>query len=154
MKKTIIALSLVLCMLNGYSQVKKEKAQKPVNVPAMVKKAFTAQYPNVIKVNWSIEKPGEYEAEFNQNKTVVSALYDTKGTLLETESKITESELPQAIKSVLAKEYAAYKIGGVEKNVAKGKVTYEVDATKAKKESELIFNANGKLVKQAAEKQD
>ena len=110
MKKTIIALSLAVSMLNVYSQLKKEKAEKPVNVPAMVKKAFAAQYPNVVKATWSVEKPGEYEAEFNQNKTVVSALFDTKGTLLETESKITESDLPQAIRSVLTKDYVAYKI--------------------------------------------
>lgn len=105
----------------------------------MVKKAFAAQYPNVVKVTWSIEKPGEYEAEFNQNKTVVSTLYDSKGALLETESKITESELPQAIKSVLTKDYSGYKIGGVEKNVVKGKVTYEVVATKAKTKLNLYL---------------
>lgn len=120
----------------------------------MVKKAFAAQYPNVVKVTWSIEKPGEYEAEFNQNKTVVSTLYDSKGALLETESKITESELPQAIKSVLTKDYSGYKIGGVEKNVVKGKVTYEVVATKAKKETELIFDSSAKLLNQKAEKKD
>lgn len=149
MKKTILLAALAVFMLNANSQEKKEtkKAEKQVNVPAMTKAAFAAKFPTATKVEWGIEKPGEYEAEFMLDKMGVSALFDKKGTLLETESKMAESDLLPAIKSVLAKEYATYKIKAVEKNEVKGVVKYEVVVEKGKKSSELIFDVDGKLLK-------
>jgi uncharacterized cupredoxin-like copper-binding protein len=156
MKKTILLAVLAVFMLNVNSQEKKEtkKAEKQVTVPAAVKKAFAVKFPTAAKVEWGIEKPGQYEAEFNQNKTGMSALFDTKGTLLETESKISVTELPQSIKSVLAKDYATYKTKVIEKNVVKGVVKYEVVVEKAKKSIELVFDANGKLLKKEADEKD
>lgn len=149
MKKTIILLALAVFFLNSYSQEKKEtKTAKPVNVPETVKKAFATQFPTAAKVEWGIEKPGEYEAEFKENNTSKSVLFNKKGTLLETESIIPESELPQPIKAVIAKDYSAYKIGRIEKNDVKGVVTYELSAKKDKKKCVLIFNPNGKFLKQ------
>lgn len=149
MKKTILLAVLAVFMLNVNSQEKKEtkKAEKQVSVPALTKAAFAVKFPAATKVEWGIEKPGEYEAEFLLNKTATSALFDKKGTLLETESKMAESDLLPAIKSVLAKDYATYKIKAVEKNEVKGVVKYEVVVEKGKKSSELIFDASGKLLK-------
>lgn len=149
MKKTILLAALAFCMLNVNSQEKKEskKAEKQVTVPAQAKAAFAAKFPTATKVEWGIEKPGEYEAEFILNKTAVSALFDKKGTLLETESKIALADLPQPIKTMLAKDYATYKIEAIEKNEVKGLVKYEVVVEKAKKEKELIFDVSGKLLK-------
>jgi len=99
-------------------------------------------------------KTRSYEAEFDQNETDMSALFDTKGTLLETESKITETSLPQAIKSILAKDYSTYKVKTMEKNEVKGIVKYEVVVMKGKKSTELVFDANGKQLKKEAEDND
>ena len=149
MKKTILLAVLAVFMLNANSQEKKEseKGEKKVSVPAQTKAAFAAKFQTATKVEWGIEKPGEYEAEFMLNKTGVSALFDKKGTLLETESKMAEADLLPAIKSVLAKDYATYKIKAVEKNEVKGVVKYEVTIVKAKKTSEIVFDASGKLLK-------
>jgi Protein of unknown function (DUF2874). len=154
MKKTIVSAALALIVLNGYSQEKKEvsKSHKPLNVPEVVKQDFAAQYPKAVKVKWSLEKPGEYEAEFNLIKTEMAALYDAKGVLIESETKMKESELPQAVRSTLAKDFAGYKIAEVEKADAKGVVSYEMEAKKGKKEYELVFDKTGKLLKQEAEK--
>jgi len=156
MKKTILVAALAMFMLTVNSQEKKEykKAEKPVNVPAAVKKAFAVKFPNVTRVEWGIEKPDQYEAEFDQNKTGMSALFDSKGTLLETESKISESNLPQAVKTLLAKEYATYKVKAIEKNEVKGVVSYEVVVEKAKKSIELVFDVKGKLLKKEADEKD
>lgn len=129
----------------------KEKNEKKVIVPDVVKKAFATQFPKVAKVKWGIEKPGEYEAEFDLNKTEMSVVYDEQGTLLETETEIKESDLPQALKSILAKDFNGYKIKEYEKNEAKGIVTYELEAKKDKKEFELVFDSNGKFIKQVEE---
>jgi hypothetical protein len=139
-----------------YSQENKEesKADKKVEVPEIVKKAFAKNYPNVTKVEWSIAKKGEYEAEFDLNKTEMSVIIDNNGTILETESEIKEADLPQAIKATLAKDYADYKINEITKTDAKGVVTYEMEAKPKKKEFELVFDNNGKLLKQEEEKGD
>lgn len=154
MKKAIVSAALALIVLNGYSQEKKEvsKSHKPLNVPGVVKQAFAAQYPKAAKVKWSLEKPGEYEAEFDLNKAEMAALYDSKGALIESEKKIKESDLPQVIKSTLAKDFTGYKIAEIEKAEAKGVVSYEMEAKKGKKEYELVFDKTGKLLKQEAEK--
>jgi len=156
MKKAIILAALAVFLLNVYSQEKQEtsKTEKQVNVPEAVKKAFTTQYPKVEKVKWGLEKPGEYEAEFDFNKTAMSVLYNEKGILLETESEIKEAELPQAIKSTLAKDFAGYKMDEIEKTETKDMVTYEITAKKDKKEYNLVFDKNGKLLKQEEEKED
>jgi hypothetical protein len=148
MKKTFISVGLALLMVCACAQEKK------VTVPEAVKKAFAAQFPNATKVEWGLEKPGEFEAEFKLNNVEMSANIDEKGTLLETETEIKESDLPQAVKSTLAKDFAGYKIEEILKADAKGIITFEMTAQKDKKEFVLEFDINGKLLKQAEEKEE
>jgi hypothetical protein len=148
MKKTIISVALALIMVGAFAEEKK------VTIPDMVKKAFSVQYPNVAKVEWSLEKTGEYEAEFKLNNTDMSVVYDEKGTALEIESEIKEIELPQDVKATIAKDFAGYKISEVEKTDAKGVITFEISAEKGEKEFELVFDKNGKLLKQKMENEE
>jgi hypothetical protein len=148
MKKTFISVGLAMLIVGACAQEKK------VIVPDAVKKAFTAQFTNATKIEWGLEKPGEFEAEFKLNKVEMSANFDEKGTLLETESEIKESDLPQAVKATLAKDFGGYKIDEVLKAEAKGVTTFELTSQKDKKEFVLEFDINGKLLKQAEEKED
>jgi hypothetical protein len=84
----------------------------------------------------------------------MSANFDINGNFLETESEISETDLPQSIKVALSKDFAGYKIEEVEKSDAKGIVTYEMEAKKDSKEYELVFDCNGKLLKQKEEKEE
>jgi hypothetical protein len=148
MKKTIISIALALLMVSVFAEEKK------VSVPEVVKKSFAAQYPTANQVEWGIEKTGEYEAEFKMNNTDMSVVYDEKGTALEIESKIKEGELPQAVKATIAKDFTGYKIDEIEKIEAKGVTTFEMEAKKDKQEYELVFDNNGKLLKQEAESEE
>jgi hypothetical protein len=148
MKKTIIFVALALFMIGAFAEEKK------VTVHEAVKKVFSAQYPNAAKVEWGLEKTGEYEAEFKLNNTDMSVVYDEKGTALEIESEIKEAGLPQAIKATLAKDFVGYKINEVEKAEAKGVITFEMEAKKDNKEFELVFDQNGKFLKQKAESEE
>jgi hypothetical protein len=154
MKTTILSILLAVFLLNAYAQEneKKEKGEKKINVPELVKKAFAAKYPKATKVKWSLEKEGEYEAEFNINKAEMSAVFDEKGTCLEVETEIKQSELPQGIKTALAKDFAGYKIEEVEKAEGNGIITYEMEAKKDKAKFELIFDNTGKLIKKEEKK--
>jgi hypothetical protein len=148
MKKTIIFAGLAMLVVIACAQEKK------VIIPEVVKKSFTTHFPNATKVEWGLEKPGEFEAEFTLNKVEMSANLDEKGTLLETESEIKESDLPQEVKATLAKDFAGYKLDEILKADAKGVITFEMTAKKDKKEVSLEFDINGKLLNKAEAKEE
>ena len=147
--KRLMILS-VLFIFVGYCHAQEKKA----DAPAAAKAAFAAKFPQAKKVKWSLEKEGEYEAEFVLGKTETSAVFDAKGTLLETETAIKESELPKAVKDALAKDFAGYKLDEVEKADIKGIINYEMEAQKDGKKYEVVFNTNGKLLKKEEAKEE
>lgn len=139
----------------GLWSVQAQEKSKKIEVPAAVKSAFEAKYPKAEKVNWGVEKPGEFEAEFLFIGVESSALFNSKGQFLESEAEIKESELPQAIKSSIAKDFVSYKIREVEKSTdANGVVNYEMEASKDKEKYEISFDANGKLLKKELVKEE
>ena len=137
-------MTLLVCM----AFVVCTNAQKPkVEAPAAAKAAFAAKYPTAQKVKWSVEKPGEFEAEFKLDKVETSALFDATGKFLESEAEIKEAELPQAVKATIAKDFAGYKLDEIEISTdAKGAITYEMEAVKGKSKLEISFDATGKLL--------
>jgi hypothetical protein len=121
--------------------------QKDEKIPVAAQSGFAIKFPTALKVKWSVEKPGEFEAEFTLKKVETSALFDEKGNLLETEAEIKESELPQAVKATIAKDFIGYKLGEIEKATdAKGVTTFEMEAAKGKDKLEISFDTTGKLI--------
>jgi hypothetical protein len=153
--KKLFLLTICVAFFAIYCVQAQEKSKK-VEVPAAVKSAFDAKYPKAEKVNWGLEKQDEYEAEFVLNGIESSANFDSKGQFMEFETEIKESELPQAVRATLAKDFAGFKIGDVAKSTnAKGIVNYEMEASKGKDKYEISFDANGKLLnKKVAEEED
>ncbi|MDP4271730.1 MAG: PepSY-like domain-containing protein [Bacteroidota bacterium] len=151
MKKLMLIIALSTFAVATNAQKSEKESKKQVNVPETVKKSFAAAFPKVVKVKWSIEKPGEYEAEFIDGKIESSALYDAKGKWLATETEIAQAQLPQAVKTSLAKEFAGFKINEVEQVESQAGISYEMEAKKGKTEYELVFDANGKLLKKETE---
>jgi hypothetical protein len=132
-------------------------AQKPkeAKIPAEAKAGFAAKYPATQKAKWSIEKPGEFEVDFVLNKVEQSALVDAKGNIIETEIEIKESELPQAVKATIAKDFAGYKLDEIEQSKdAKGVVSFEMQAVKGKDKLEISFDSNGKLLAKESLKEE
>jgi len=150
MKKLVMIALGASFILNSFAQQKKKE-----EVSALAKSAFTTKFPDAQKIKWSIEKPGEYEAEFLINGVETSAVFDASGKFIESETAIKESELAQPIKATLAKDFANYKLEEIEKSTdAKGTVTYEIAAKKDKKEYEIVFDKNGKLLNLKEETED
>lgn len=141
--KKLLVLFVCLAMVIGVFAMN----QKDEKIPAAAKAGFAAKFPTAQKVKWSVEKPGEFEAEFTLNGVETSALVDAKGTLLETEAEIKESELPQAVKATLANDFAGYKLDEIEKATDdKGVTSFEMEAAKGKEKLEISFDASGKLL--------
>lgn len=107
-------------------------------VPVPVKATFLKNHPD-IKVEWELEKQN-FEAGFILNGKEISEVYAPAGILIETEVSIKSTELPAA---VLAK-LKGMKIAEAAKiTKADGTVIYEAEV----KGKDLLFDANGKLVK-------
>ena len=141
--KNLLMFFVCMALVFGASGMK----PKNEKIPATAKAGFATQFPSAGKVKWSVEKPGEYEAEFKLNDVETSVLLDAKGQVLETETEIEEGELPQAVKALLDQDFAGYKIDEIEKAVdSKGVTTFEMEAAHRKDKLEISFDSNGKLL--------
>lgn len=142
MKKTAITIVVMLIAAMSFAQKVQEK-----NVPASVKSAFKKAYPAATSTKWDKEED-KYEASFDLNKVDHSVLMDAKGNIIETEVEIELNQLPKGVLSNVKSKYAGHKAKDAAKITdAKGTVTYEV----AIKGLDLIFDSNGKFVKEIKE---
>ncbi|GHN02062.1 hypothetical protein WSM22_35510 [Cytophagales bacterium WSM2-2] len=145
--KKLIALLILGVVVQGFAQKAKDA------VPQSVKDAFVKAYPNAKGVKWSKEE-SDFEASFNQNKEEMSVVLDASGNVKEVETEIAQSALPEAIKSVLTKEYKDYKVTEAAKITAGGVTSYEAEVKKGKEEFDFIFSADGKLQKKVEKKKE
>lgn len=117
------------------------------DVPQAVKTAFTAMYPDVKHIKWSLEDK-KYEAEFKQNGVESSVLFEPNGTYYQTETEIPISMLPEDVKDYISKNLAGKKIKEAAKITdAKGTITYEAEAGG----SDYLFDANGTFISKSTE---
>jgi hypothetical protein len=140
MKKIVFtAVATGIIVFSAYGQKLKES-----QVPSAAKTAFEKKYPGV-KGSWDKED-ANYEVNFKQNNKSMSAVIDKVGSIIETETDISVNNLPAAIKDYMKKHYANTKIteaARVEK--ANGEINYEAEVN----HKDVIFDANGKFIKEA-----
>ena len=140
MKKSILLVAIGFTTLTACAQKMKE-----ADVPAAVKAAFTKAYPNTKAGSWEKEN-GNFEAEFDVNKSEMSVLIDPSGNITETETEIKVAELSKTITDYCAKNYPGKKIAEASKIVdAKGVITYEAEINK----TDVLFSADGKFIKES-----
>lgn len=136
MKKILTAFLLVFAFGYGHSQ--KLNANK---VPQTVKNGFKKAHPNTT-VSWEWED-ANYEANFTEGGKAMSCVIDGKGTILETESPITEAELPAVAKTYVNEHYKGKRWKEIAKIIkANGEVNYEVNVG-----MDVLFDAKGHHLK-------
>ena len=117
---------------------------QPIKVPAAVKNAFNAKYPNATNVEWGKENAKEYEAEFKMNGNAVSANFGMNGSWVETESVIPVADLPAAVSAAVMKKYPGAVITLAEKTeMPDNKILYEVIFTVKGKKKSMELHADG-----------
>lgn len=140
MKRYISSLALVL--LTASYSFAQEKSATPT---AQAKATFKQQFPAATKVKWEKEK-GDFEVNFMEKGTEMSAVFSPQGSLKETERTITAAELPEPAKAYLEKNYKGKKIKEAAKiTKADASVNYEAKINK----TDLLFDASGKFIKVA-----
>lgn len=141
LRKIIFPMLLVSASFLGFGQ------KKEVDVPASVKETFKKSFSEAAAVRWSKEGSGEFEAEFISKGMEKSANFDASGKWLNTETAMKESDLPELVKSAIAKEFAGYKVAEAELYEAPEKPAgYELELKKKNSEFEVIMAADGKIL--------
>ncbi|MBI1782236.1 MAG: PepSY-like domain-containing protein [Sphingobacteriales bacterium] len=140
MKKVLMYVLAITAISSSASAQKLDAAQ----VPTAVKTAFTKQYPGV-NAKWEKEK-GKYEAGFKQqNGLDMSVLYESNGTMVESEVDIKVADLPAKVLNYVKEYYKGKKIKeGAKITKADGTVNYEAEVDG----KDLIFDAGGEFIKE------
>ena len=144
MKKLVLFImaSMSLATMNA----QKISASK---VPAPVTSAFKKQFPDIKSVTWELED-GQYEASFKKNGVPSSANFDKNGSLVETEVDIKVNQLPTAVPDYVKKNYKSPIKEASKITKPNGEVNYEAMVN----HTDLIFDANGKFLKELKEEKD
>lgn len=141
MKKILVGL--MLCITVG------AMAQKSI-APEAAKAAFAKAYPNATKIKWEKED-GNFEVTFVINGNEISAIYTAKGVLQEVEQEMKASELPAAVTTYMKDHYKGMKVtSGAKITKSDGGVNYEA----AVKGKDVIFDANGKFIKETKQEKE
>ena len=138
-------------LATGFAQAQKLKESE---VPKAVKDAFAKRFPNTKGIEWSKESETEFEAEFKAGGKEQSANFDQSGKWLVTETVIKKADLPQSVQTALTKEFAGYKVEEAEKvETANDGTQYEVALEKGELNYEVLFSADGKVLKKEEKKE-
>jgi hypothetical protein len=145
--KNIFILSVVLSIFSASVFSQKNPSET-------VKKEFTKKYPSAQSVKWDSEEANEWEAEFNSDGKKMSACFDNTGKWLESETLISEKELPVAVVNTLNKDYEGFKKGPVEIFESPAMKGFEMSLKKGEKSLEVIFDKNGTILKKTDLKEE
>jgi len=144
--KTITTLALCLCLSIGYAQKVKE-----AEVPTAVKDAFAKKYAGIKVEKWEKED-GNFEAEFDQGKNEMGAIFDPSGTFKYEEIEIKAKALPAAVSEYCSKNFAGWKIAEATKITdADGKISYETEISKGREDFDALFDDKGNFIKKTEE---
>jgi hypothetical protein len=122
------------------------------NPPGDVIKAFTEKYATAQSIKWDSEEKNEWEADFTLDGKKMSAAFDNSGKWMESETSISEKDLPASVSATLDKEFKDYKKSEIvifDSPAAKG---FEIGLKKGETSIEVIIDRNGKVIKNTGKK--
>ncbi len=153
MNKIHIVGSLVLCLaftLSIFAITPPEQSLKKKDVPQSIIKSFEQSYPQAKIKGYSKEdNEGKvaYEIESKDGKINRDILYNADGSVISIEESMLVSELPQLVQNSLKSEFSNAKIIQVERLIKGSEQHFEVILKVKKLKFEIMFGADGKIIK-------
>ena len=148
MKLLRAALLVGLCLAIA-SPAQAEEEKIPLDkVPAKVKDAVKAKFPNAQMVSAEKEtKDGKtsYEIAIKLKGKMIDVGVSDEGKILDVEAVIDFKDLPKTVVEALEKKYPSAKFGTVEEVTKDGKVSYEVVVEQDGKKWEVLLDKSGKI---------
>jgi hypothetical protein len=141
----VLFVSLSLISVSAFSQK---------NPPENVKREFIKKYASAQSVRWESEEKNEWEAEFRIDGKKMSASFDNSAKWIESETEITEKELPASVVSTLNKVFQGYKKGHIELFENAEIKGFELGLKKGESSIEVIIDNNGKIIKKTDVKRE
>ena len=134
---------LITALISSVVFINVSFAQAKVNVPQVVKEAFTRKFPEAKNVTWEREK-GNYEANWGgQSGEDNSVVYSPSGKFVEAGKAIPVSELPAPVTNYVKSHYKGTRITeAMRVTNATGEVTYEAEVHG----KDVIFDEKGKFL--------
>ncbi len=118
-------------------------------MPKEVMKALNKMYPGANVTDWEAEI---YEVEYELDGAEHESAFTEEGEWVYTKTEITTADLPAAVHEAVSAQYAGYKIAEAEKITSpEWDLAYEVEISNGKEEMTLVFNPDGKLIKEKKE---
>jgi hypothetical protein len=145
--KNVLVLIVLFSMISLSA-----KSQK--STPENVKKEFAIKYPGAQAVKWDSEEANEWEAEFTIDGKKMSSCFDNEGKWIESETAISEKELPVEVVNSLNKDFKGYKRGPVEIFESTEIKGFELRLTKGDESIEVIFDNKGVVLKKTELKEE
>lgn len=139
----ILVIAFAFISVSAYSQK---------NPSEIVKKEFSKKYATAQSVKWDSEEKNEWEAEFTMDGKKMSASFEDSGKWLESETPISEKELPASVVNTLNKDFLGYKKGHIEIFESPSMKGFEIGLKKGDTSLEVVFDNNGKIIKKTTEK--
>lgn len=140
----IIVAGLSIAATPGYASEKKVQLK---DVPQAVQTAVRAET-NGDTIKAVIEESSKgkvvYEVETTRNGKTRDLVFDRAGLLIEAEEEMALDATPAAVQTALRTHGKVTKVEGVRKGAV---VTYEAEIEKAGKRSEIVLNADGRVIK-------
>ena len=127
-----------------------EKKITKKDLPSAILTAFEKGYPKaqITGVSKETEDSTTYfEIESRDGKIRRDLLYKADGTVKEIEERVTEAELPAAIRQAVAKEYPKGRIQKGEKTTRDNAIEYELIVKIGKDKMEVVLDESGKILK-------
>ena len=124
--------------------------EKELKAPEKIITVFNGKFPGATRVEWGSETANEWEAEFTLGGRQMSACFDTLAVWVDTETKISEKELPAAVVSALNAEFAGYWKGLIEIYESPETRGFELGLKNGETSVEVIFDNAGKVIRKAS----
>ena len=142
------SLALVVCF--GLSAVVRAEDKVELDkLPAKVKEAVKAKFPDAELVSAAKEKDGDktiYEVTIKNKKKNIDVTVSEDGKIVSVEVEIDYKALPKAVAEAFAAKYSKAKVTKCEEITKDGKVTFEVIFSAGGKDFEAVFEPTGKFV--------
>jgi len=140
-----IALIFFLCAC--------EQKIRTEDVPEKVRNKLNVLYPDAGNIQWDKDIK-YYKAYFTNSGKDVSVLFDKKGNIKETEIKIEEKELPEAVMQMINREYSNAKLISFSRLDSRNMTEYAVKMHIKTEDYKVYFNQEGRLIRQMLNTKD
>lgn len=143
-----IKMFLVALAASGVFLTGCEDDDDGIRVDQNIENSFRNQYPDATGVKWEM-KSGYYVADFRLNNADAEAWYTAQAVWQMTETDISYTDLPQAVRSAFeAGEYAGWRVDDIDKlECLDMETVYIIEVEQGDTEYDLYYSPEGVFVK-------